>query len=82
MDIALLRLYENDYDYKYEQTFIVKNDKEKIEKLLTILEEIDNLDYEERERKYLSSSKIEIAETYIRENLTLINCSRYDIDLY
>ncbi len=80
--MALVKVYDYDYDFKYEQYFVVENNKEEIEKLLSIIEEAKDLDNVEREEKFGYESLIELAEQYIVNNLKLVSCSRYDIDLY
>lgn len=81
-DIAMIKLFENDYDYNNEEYYIVKNDKEKIKELQSIIKNASGLYNDEREEEYGYESLWELAETYIKNNLEIIDCDRYDIDLY
>lgn len=81
-DIAMIKLFENDYDYNNEEYYIVKNDKEKIKELQSIIENASSLDNDEREEEYGYESLWELAEVYIQNNLGIVDCDRYDIDLY
>lgn len=71
----------DDYDYQYEQYFIVKNDTDKIDKLLEIVEDAKQLDTDELVDKYDNDNPIDIIENYIINNLSSIHCARYEIDL-
>lgn len=81
-DIAIIKLFENADDYNNEEYYIVKNDKEKIKELQSIIKNASSLDYDEREEEYGYESLWELAETYIRDNLEIIDCDKYEIDLY
>lgn len=81
-DIAMIKLFENADDYNNEEYYIVKNDKEKIKELQSIIKNASSLDCDEREEKYGYESLWELAETYIKDNLEIIDCDRCEIDLY
>ena len=81
MEIAVLNVFEDDYDYQYKRTYIVKNDEEKIKRLLEIVEDTKNMSCEEIEEKYGNESLIEITDYYISNNLEQVKCATYDIDL-
>ena len=78
---AIIRVRMDDYDYQYDQSFIVKNEIDKIDKLLKIVEDAKQLDTDELVDKYDNDNLIDIVENYISNNLSLINCARYDIEL-
>lgn len=80
MDIRLIRVYENDYDYNYENTFIVKDNEESLKKLYEIEEDIQDLSYEEKAKKYGSESNIEIIEDFIVNNFESVDYYRSDIE--
>lgn len=80
MDIRLIRVYENDYDYNYENYFLVKDNEESLKKLCELEEEIQNLDYFEKEEKYGSGSNIEIIEWFIVDNFERVDYFRSDIE--
>lgn len=81
-NITLIKVFDCDYEYEYEQYFLVKNEIEKLHELSDIMENARRLDNDERFDKYNSESLIEIAEKYIKNNLQVINCDRFDIDCY
>ena len=80
--LTLIKVYENDYDYNYEQYFLVNMTKEEQEQFVKICEDIHNLDYDEREKKYGSESVIECTEYYIVHNYEKVDYTRIDIDTY
>ena len=80
MDIRLIRVYETDYDYNYENTFIVKNNEESVKKLYELEEELSELNYEEKAKKYGSESNIDIIERFIIDNFERIDYFRSDIE--
>lgn len=80
MDIRLIRVYETDYDYNYENTFIVKDNEESLKKLYEIEEDIQDLSYEEKAKKYGSESNIEIIEHFIVNNFESVDYYRSDIE--
>lgn len=79
---TLIKVYENDYDFQYEQYFLVDMTQQEKEKLLKIYDEIEDLNYDERTKKYGSESKIDCIEKYIVENLKKIDFERLDIDTH
>lgn len=81
MKYRIIRVYENDCDYNYEQLFLVRCSEEQIENLKKLQKEIDNMDYEEREEKY-GAGKIEIIENYIMENCGVVETNLVEIDCY
>ena len=81
-DIAMIKLFENANDYNEEEHYIVKNDKDKIKELQSIIENASSLDCDEREEEYGYESLWELAEVYIKDNLEIIDCDKYEIDLY
>lgn len=81
MQTAIIRVKIDDYDYQYDQSFIVKHDIDKINKLLEIVEDAKQLDTDELVDKYDNDNPIDIIENYISNNLSLIKCARYDIEL-
>ena len=81
MQTAIIRVTIDDYDYQYDQSFIVKHDIDKINKLLEIVEDAKQLDTDELVDKYDNDNPIDIIENYISNNLSLIKCARYDIEL-
>lgn len=80
MNIRVIRVFENDYDYNYENIFIVKDNEEANNKLCELEEDIHNLDYEEKEEKYGVESNIIIVEDFIRNNFEIIDYYRTDIE--
>ena len=80
MEIRIIRVYEDSYDYKYENIFVVKDNEDSWRKLCEIEEDIRNLDYEEKEEKYGFESNIELVEDYIRNNFEILDCYRTDIE--
>lgn len=81
MQTAIIRVKIDDYDYQYDQSFIVKHDIDKINKLLDIIEDARQLDTDELVDKYNNDCLLDIVENYISNNLSLIKCARYDIEL-
>ena len=81
-NIRLIRVYEDDEDYKYENIFIVEDNEKSLKELYKLQKDIDDLDYEERDKKYGCESKIEIIENFIINNFTNINFQETDIDCY
>jgi len=79
---TLIKVYEDSYDYQYEQYFLVDITKEEKEKLLKVSEDIREIDYEEREEKYGSESVIECVENYIVDNFKKVDFERVEIDTY
>lgn len=79
---TLIKVYEDDYDYKYEQYFLVDITKEEKDKLLKVCEEIKNLSWDEREEKYGNESIIDSIEKYIVNNLKKVDFDRIEIDTY
>jgi hypothetical protein len=82
MKYRIIRVYENDYDYNYEQLFLAKCSEEQINELLKEKELFEDLDYEEREEKYGFESKIDFVENYIMENFDVIETGLVEIDCY
>lgn len=80
MDIRLIKVYESDYDYNYENYFLVKDNEESLKKLCELEEEIQDLDYFEKEEKYGSESNIEIIEWFIVNNFEKVDYYRSDIE--
>ncbi len=84
MKYRIIRVYENDCDYNYEQLFLVKcNNKEK-EKLEKLQRELKSLDWEERIEKYgdNANSKICFIENYIMENMEVLETNLIEINCY
>lgn len=84
MEYRIIKVYENDYDYNYEQLFLVKcNEKQKTE-LQKIANELSVLDWEERIEKYgdNTESKIDFIENYIMNNFEVVKLDIIDIDCY
>lgn len=82
MELALVRVYDYDCDFEYEQYFLVENNKEKIEELVSIVEDARRLDLEDREEKYGTESLINIAEQYIINKMNNKQFNRVDINCY
>lgn len=84
MEYRLIKVFENDYDYNYEQLFLVKCDKKQKEELLKLANELSELDWEERIKKYgdNAESKIDFIESYIMNNFEVIKADMIDIDCY
>lgn len=84
MEYRIIKVYENDYDYNYEQLFLVKcNEKQKTE-LQRLANELSDLDWEEKIEKYgdNAESKIDFIESYIMNNFEVIKVDTIDIDCY
>ena len=82
MEYRIIKVYENDYDYNYEQLFLVKcNEKQKTE-LQRLANELSDLDWEEKIEKYgdNAESKIDFIESYIMNNFEVIKVDTIDID--
>ena len=79
---TLIKVYEDSYDYQYEQYFLVDITKEEKEKLLKVCEDIRNIEYDEREKKYGNESIIDCVENYIVNNLKKVDFERVEIDTY
>ncbi len=87
--IKIIKIFENDYDYDYENYMYIKCNKEDSEKIskdiVKKLEEIKDLDCEEREEKYGEQSIIVAIEEYISNNYDLLNeedYSKLELDCY
>ena len=80
MEIRVIRVYEDSYDYKYENIFVVEDNEDSWRKLCEIEEDIHNLGFEEKVRKYGFESNIELVEDFIRNNFETIDCYRTDIE--
>lgn len=84
MKYRIIRVYENDYDYNYEQLFLVRCSEEQKKKLQDLQQELRDLDWEERIEKYgdNAESKITFIEDYIMENLDVVKVDLVEIDCY
>lgn len=82
MKYRIIRVYEDDYDYNYEQLFLVKCSEEQINELLKERDLFDELDWEEREEKYGFESKIDFVENYIMKNFDVVDTGLVEIDCY
>jgi len=80
--ITLIKVYENDEDYQYENYFLANITKEEREKILEVCEEIKDLDYNERTKRYGDESVITCIESYIVNNLDNIDFEQVDVDTY
>lgn len=79
---TIIKVYENDYDYNYENYFLVDISKEEKEQLYNFMDELRKLDTDERIEKYNEESSISIIENYITSNFNGLSCDRIDIDCY
>lgn len=80
MEIRIIKVYEDCYEYHYENIFVVKDNEDSWRKLCEIEEDIHELDYEEKVKKYGFESNIELVEDYIRNNFEILDCYRTDIE--
>lgn len=80
--MTLIRVYEDSNEYQYNNYFLVDITDEEKEELLKVCEEIREMDYEEREKKYGCDGVIECIERYITDNLFQIDFEQIDIDTY
>lgn len=80
MEIRVIRVYEDSYDYEYENIFVVKDNEENIKKLNEIEEDLHDLDYEEKAKKYGEESNIVIIEDFIKNNFEILDYYRTDIE--
>lgn len=82
MEYKIIKVYEDSEDYNYENLFLVRINEEQYNELLQIIEEFDNLDWEERKEKFGYESKIEFVETYIMKNFEVVKADLIGIDCW
>jgi hypothetical protein len=80
--LTIIKVYEVDYDYNYERLFLVDISEEQKEELQKVQEDLDYLDYDEREEKYGSESKIDCVENYITKNFKVVEHDSIEVDCY
>lgn len=74
MKYRIIRVYENDYDYNYEQLFLVKCSEEQKQDLFRVLNKLDEMDE--------IDSKIDYIENYIMKNYDVIKTDLVELNCY
>ena len=80
--LTIIKVYEDSYDYKYENNFLVDITKEQKQELEKVVRSIKRLDYDKREDKYGSESIIDCVETYIAKNFGVVEHDSIEVDCY
>lgn len=79
MEYRIIKVYEDSYEYQYENLFLVKISEEQYNELLQAIEKYDDLDCGE---DVYGMGKIEFVENYITEHFEVIKSKLIEIDCY